>query len=114
MSGFNINMQNTALTTLSGFTSTGWTNVYTGTYTVPGTGWQYIDLQTPFAWNGTSNIMVEVCFGNTLIQLQQQFLELLQQVWNILNITIFPLPVQHLTLRQHKQQEQIHVLHLVW
>ena len=65
MSGFNINMQNTALSTLTGFTSTGWTNVYSGTYTVPGTGWQYIDLQTPFAWNGTSNIMVEVCFGNS-------------------------------------------------
>jgi hypothetical protein len=65
MSGFSIKMQNTTLTTLSGFTSTGWTNAYTGTYTVPGTGWQYIDLQTPFYWNGTSNIMMEVCFGNT-------------------------------------------------
>ncbi len=65
MTGFNINMQHTALSTLTGFTSTGWTNVYTGTYTVPATGWQYIDLQTPFAYNGTSNLMVEICFGNS-------------------------------------------------
>ena len=65
MTGFNINMQHTALSTLTGFTSTGWTNVYTGTYTVPGTGWQYIDLQVPFNYNGTSNLLVEVCFGNS-------------------------------------------------
>lgn len=65
MSGFNIRMQNTTASTLSGFTATGWTTVYTGTYTVPGTGWQYIDLQTPYQWNGTSNIMMEICFGNT-------------------------------------------------
>ncbi len=65
MTGFNINMQHTALSTLTGFTSTGWTNVYTGTYTVPGTGLQYIDLQVPFNYNGTSNLLVEVCFGNS-------------------------------------------------
>ncbi len=65
MNGLNIRMQNTTLTTLSGFTSTGWTTVYSGNYTVPGTGWQYIDLTAPYQWNGTSNLLVEICFGNT-------------------------------------------------
>jgi protein involved in ribonucleotide reduction len=65
MNGMNVRMQTTSSNTLSGFTSTGWTTAYTGTYTVPGTGWQYIELQTPFIWNGTSNLLVEICFGNT-------------------------------------------------
>jgi len=66
MNGFNVRMQNTALTSLtSTFTSTNWTTVYSGTYAVPGTGWQYVTLQTPFAWNGTSNLLIEICFGNT-------------------------------------------------
>ncbi len=65
MNGLNIKMQNTTLTALTGFTSTGWTTVYSGTYTVPGTGWQYIDLTTPYVWNGTSNLLVEICFENT-------------------------------------------------
>jgi len=64
MNGFNIKMQNTALTSISSFTSTGWTTVYTGTYSVPGTGWQWIDLQTPFAFNGT-NLLIEICYHNT-------------------------------------------------
>lgn len=64
MNGFNIRMQNTTSTTCTGFTSTGWTTVYTGSYTVAGTGWQTITLQNPFAFNGT-NLLVEICFGNT-------------------------------------------------
>jgi hypothetical protein len=30
-----------------------------------GTGWQYVTLSTPYIWNGTSNLLVEICFGNT-------------------------------------------------
>ncbi len=65
MNGFNIKMQTTTSSSVSGFISTGWTTVYTGTYTVPGTGWQYINLQTPFYWNGTQNLLIEICFDNT-------------------------------------------------
>jgi hypothetical protein len=65
MNGFNIKMQTTTATSVSGFISTGWTTVYTGTYTVPGTGWRYIDLQTPYYWNGTQNLLIEICFDNT-------------------------------------------------
>jgi len=65
MNGFKINLQNYALSKLTGFETTNWTNVYTGTYTVPGTGWQYIDLQTPFLWDSVNNLLVEVCFSNS-------------------------------------------------
>jgi photosystem II stability/assembly factor-like uncharacterized protein len=63
MNGFNIKMQNTSLTTLSGFTSTNWTTVYSGTYTAV-QGFNYLDLQTPFAYSQGSNLLIEVCFNN--------------------------------------------------
>ncbi|MBM4158634.1 MAG: M20/M25/M40 family metallo-hydrolase [Ignavibacteria bacterium] len=66
MNGFYVKMQHTTATSISGFTNTGWTDVYSGTYTVPGTGWQYVNLQTPgFYWNGVNNLLVEICFDNT-------------------------------------------------
>jgi hypothetical protein len=65
MNGFNINMQNITSPTLTGFVNSNWTNVYTGTFSIPGTGWRYINLQTPFYWDGTSNLLIEVCFTNT-------------------------------------------------
>ncbi|MGM0647146.1 MAG: GEVED domain-containing protein, partial [Bacteroidota bacterium] len=68
MNGFNIEVKHTNLTTLdnlSAFVNSGWTNVYSGTYTVPGTGWQNIDFQNSFSWNGTSNILINICFDNT-------------------------------------------------
>lgn len=66
MSGFNIRMAsvvNTGLT--SSFAAPAFTTVYSGSYTVPGTGWRTIPFSTPFYWNGSSNVLVEVCFDNT-------------------------------------------------
>ncbi len=65
MNGFSVKMQNTSVTSISGFTNSGWTNCYSGTYTVPNTGWQDIALTQPFAWNGTSNLLIEICFDNS-------------------------------------------------
>jgi hypothetical protein len=65
MYGFNVRLQNTSSTSVSGFVSTGWTTCFSGTYTLPGTGWQYVDLTTPFYWDGVSNLLVEVCYDNT-------------------------------------------------
>ena len=62
MQSFNINMRNYSQATLPGWV-TGLQNCYTGTYAVPGTGWQMITLQTPFYWDGT-NIILEICFGD--------------------------------------------------
>jgi len=64
MTGLTFRFQNTSMTTLAGFTSTGWTTAYSNTYTFPGTGMQYIDLTTPFVWDGT-NLLMEICFQNT-------------------------------------------------
>jgi hypothetical protein len=64
MNNFNIRMQNTSLTSMTNWITSDWTTCYTGTYTVPGSGWQMIQLQTPFDWDG-SNLLVEICFDNT-------------------------------------------------
>ncbi|MCE1164774.1 MAG: M20/M25/M40 family metallo-hydrolase [Bacteroidetes bacterium] len=60
---FTIKLQNTSLTSLTGFATSGFTTVYSQTYTPPGTGWQYIQFTTPFYYDG-SNLLVEVCFNN--------------------------------------------------
>jgi hypothetical protein len=66
MNGFNVRFQHTTLTSLSGYTSTGWTTGFSGVYTVPGTGWRYINMTAPyFVYNGTSNLLVEICYDNS-------------------------------------------------
>lgn len=62
---FNIKMQNTSISALNnGFINNSWYLVYSGNYRVQSTGWQYVNLMTPFHWDGVSNILIEVCFGN--------------------------------------------------
>jgi hypothetical protein len=65
MNGFSIKMQHTSATSITGFVSSNWTTVYSGTYTVPGTGWQFVNLMTPFTWDGNQNLLIEICFDNT-------------------------------------------------
>ncbi|MEI7897913.1 MAG: hypothetical protein WCJ26_12820, partial [bacterium] len=65
MNGFNVKLGATALTNLAAGYVNGLTSYYTTPYAVPGTGWQTIALTTPFIWNGTSNVIVEICYGNT-------------------------------------------------
>ena len=64
MQNFTIRMGMTTATTLSGWVSTGMNTVYAVNYGVPGTGWRDISLTTPFYWDGTSNVVVDICFGN--------------------------------------------------
>lgn len=64
MTNFNLRIKNTSQTSVTGFTSSGWTNVYPLNYIVPGTGWQYLIFQTPFIWDGTSNLLLEICYDN--------------------------------------------------
>lgn len=67
MNGFKISMQTIPDSSLpaSAFLTTGWTTVYNTPYSVPGTGWQMITLTTPYYWNGTGSLVVEICFDNS-------------------------------------------------
>jgi hypothetical protein len=65
--GFTVRMKNTTTTSLPGggqaFES-GTTQVFTGNYTTVA-GLNTITLSTPFIWNGTDNLLVEICYNNS-------------------------------------------------
>ena len=63
MNGFNIELKHTTATSVTGF-ETGFTNCYSGTWTAS-SSWNDISFTTPFTWNGTSNLLVKICFDNT-------------------------------------------------
>ncbi|MEI7483100.1 MAG: T9SS type A sorting domain-containing protein [Ignavibacteriota bacterium] len=66
MNGFNIRFQTTTQTSLTGFVNSGWQTVYSGTYAVQDTGWQFINFQNPNFWyQQNTNLLVEICFHNT-------------------------------------------------
>ncbi len=64
-SGYTIKIDTTSATALS---TAGWlpvqNTVYSGSVS-PVTGWNTYTFSTAFNWNGTSNLVVEVCFNNT-------------------------------------------------
>ncbi len=57
-----------ATTSSSGFTgsfiSSGLTTVYTASSYTEVAGWNTHQFSTPFTWNGTSNVVVDICFWN--------------------------------------------------
>ncbi len=62
--GFEIGLKHTTATSpLTGF-ETGFTSCYTGAPT-PVANWNYYNFSTDFTWDGTSNVLVMVCFDNT-------------------------------------------------
>lgn len=62
---FTIRLANTSAASLTTtFISTGLTEVYTSPNFNPTVGWSTHDFNTPFAWDGTSNLLVETYFSN--------------------------------------------------
>ena len=62
--GFNIEMKHTTATApLTDFEG-GFTNCYNGSH-LTSVGWNQFTFSNNFTWNGTSNILVKVCFDNT-------------------------------------------------
>ncbi len=60
-----VKIQNTSLTSLSSFITTGWAVVRNAAnYTITGVGWNTIPFTTNFTWSGTSNILIEVNYSN--------------------------------------------------
>lgn len=65
LQNFSIKMGHSSLSAMSSTFVTGLTEVYSNpVYTHVG-GWNVHNFQTPFVWDGTSNVVVEVCFNNT-------------------------------------------------
>lgn len=69
MRSFNVSLRNSSVPAL-GTTSNwelGMIPYYTGTYKVTSLGWNMITLQTPFQYDGTSNLVIQVCWTNDTI-----------------------------------------------
>jgi hypothetical protein len=69
MNNFTIRLKHTDLTaygTLPIWESSGWTTVYQTNQTLSNTGWANFLFTTPFAFNGTQNMMVDMSFDNSL------------------------------------------------
>ncbi|MBI3511894.1 MAG: T9SS type A sorting domain-containing protein [Bacteroidetes bacterium] len=67
MRDLTIRIQHTTLDSLTQatFTNAGFTTVYSQNTQFSSTGWNSIQLTTPFNWNGTSNLLVEITYDNT-------------------------------------------------
>lgn len=67
LNGFSISMANVAATSLTTTYATGtFTNVFTGNVSTV-LGWNTHTFTTPFLWDGTSNVLVEVCNGTPTV-----------------------------------------------
>ncbi len=62
-----VKMGGTALTQLpvGQFITANMAQVYTGTYTTVANSWNSFTLNTPFNWDGQSNLIIEVCYDNS-------------------------------------------------
>lgn len=60
---FNISLIPTTQTVATATFVTGGTNVFTGNVT-PTSGWNTYNFNTPFYWDGTSNLIVQTCYNN--------------------------------------------------
>ena len=65
LQNFTIKLGHTTQTAMNSSFITGLTQVYSNPSYIHVAGWNVHNFQTPFAWNGTSNLVVEVCFNNT-------------------------------------------------
>ncbi|HID37660.1 MAG TPA: hypothetical protein EYP39_09870 [Ghiorsea sp.] len=64
MNGFNVKIGHTTAGTIAGF-MTGLTTVYSAASHTATSGWNNFAFTTPFAWDGVSNVVVEICFDNS-------------------------------------------------
>lgn len=60
---FNINLISTTQTVATATFATGGSSVFTGNVT-PTSGWNTYNFNTPFYWDGTSNLIVQTCYNN--------------------------------------------------
>ena len=63
--GYTIKMGCTSATSLSGAFLTGLQTVFAPTNIIVVPGWNTHTFTTPYAWDGVSNLVVEVCFNNS-------------------------------------------------
>jgi parallel beta-helix repeat protein len=66
MNNYSIKMGHTSMSTMPGNWLTGLTEVFLAPNWPTVTGWNTHEFDTPFEWDGSSNVVVEFCFSNGL------------------------------------------------
>ena len=66
LENWTIRMKHTSMSEYdtSSLEATGWTVVYQNNESISGRGWQKFEFQTPFEYNGTDNLLVDVSYNN--------------------------------------------------
>ena len=65
MLDLSVKIGHTSATNMSSYVSTTFTTVYTNASLMPITGVNTMTFSTPFVWDGVSNIVIEICHGNS-------------------------------------------------
>lgn len=65
LSNFVIRLQQTTATSVPAWLSSGWTTGFVGNIQSLSNGWHYFVLQTPFAYDGIQNLLVDFSFNNS-------------------------------------------------
>jgi hypothetical protein len=61
--GYSIKIKNTAVASINTFDGLGLNQVFSaGTFTPVAGGWNWLHFQTPFFWDGSSNLLIDFCF----------------------------------------------------
>jgi parallel beta-helix repeat protein len=64
MIDFSMKIGATSATDMTNYVSTTFTTVYTSASLMPTTGLNMLTFASPFYWDGSSNIVIEICHGN--------------------------------------------------
>ncbi len=65
LSNYSIGIKSTTANTLTTLFGSGYTTVLPASFHTVSVGWNTHTFSTPFFWDGTSNLIVQVCFNNT-------------------------------------------------
>lgn len=73
LQNFSLKIKTTSATAVNTTFGTGFTQVLSAASVPVSLGWNTHTFSTPFYWDGTSNLLVEVCFNNTSASVQNPF-----------------------------------------
>jgi len=65
MANYTIKIKCTTASVSTTFDNTGLTQVFNAAFFTPVNGWNTHNFTTPYYWDGTSNILIDICRGNT-------------------------------------------------
>ena len=67
LNNWTIRLKHTSLSsyTTASLDASGWTTVYQANQTISATGWVDFVFSTPFAYNGTSNLLIDFSHNNS-------------------------------------------------